>query len=242
MDRRDQGVPDHQPAAPDLRVHDLGRAQAARPHAAPLRPEPRRAVRPAAADRRPRQADPQGELLPGHGRGRPLHQRAGALGVHGARRLQRDPVRPGVAHLEMGRERRGRRRPDLADPDLRAQLARDLRLHRRRLGLALEVRAARLDAHLRADGLVRGLAHVRRARCRADEPLALARRHRQQAARHDLVHRAAVRRLPRLLHRRDRGDEPAAVRPSRRPTPSSSPATTPSTAACASGSSRWRST
>ena len=38
----------------------LARAQAAGPHAAPLRPEPRGPVRPAAADRRPRQAGPQG--------------------------------------------------------------------------------------------------------------------------------------------------------------------------------------
>ena len=60
------------------------------------------------------------------------------------------------------------------DPDLRAQLARDLRLHRRRLGLALEVRPARLDAHLRADGLVRGLADLRRARRRDHGPVALA--------------------------------------------------------------------
>ena len=43
--------------------------------------------------------------------------------------------------------------------------------------------------------------------------LALAGGHRPAAARHDLVHRAAVRRLPRLLHRRHRRDEPAAVRP-----------------------------
>ena len=42
----------------------LARAQGARPDAAPLRPEPRRPVRPAAADRRPRQARPQGGVLP----------------------------------------------------------------------------------------------------------------------------------------------------------------------------------
>ena len=39
---------------------------------------------------------------------------------------------------------RGRRRLDRADPDLRAQLARDLRLHRRRLGLA--TRSSRCSA------------------------------------------------------------------------------------------------
>ena len=46
--------------------------------------------------------------------------------------------------------------PDLADPDLRARLDRHLRLHRRRLGLRLEVLDPRLDAHLRAARLVRG--------------------------------------------------------------------------------------
>ena len=63
MDRRHQGGRHHQPGARLLRVRDLARAQAARPDAAPLRAEPGRAVRPPPADRRPRQADPQGELL-----------------------------------------------------------------------------------------------------------------------------------------------------------------------------------
>ena len=43
-----------------VRVPDAGRAQGDGAHAAPLRPEPRRPVRPAAADRRPRQARAQG--------------------------------------------------------------------------------------------------------------------------------------------------------------------------------------
>ena len=47
-----------------VRLHDLARAQAARPHAAALRPEPRRPVRAAAADRRPGEARPQGGVLP----------------------------------------------------------------------------------------------------------------------------------------------------------------------------------
>ena len=81
------------------------------------------------------------------------------------RRLQRDPVGRGLADLALPRERRGRGRADLADPDLRARLARDLRLHHRRLGVRVEVLAARLDADVRADGLVRGLA--RASRCSA---------------------------------------------------------------------------
>ena len=40
--------------------------------------------------------------------------------------------------------------------DLRDRLARDLRLHPRRLVVRLEVRAPRLDAHLRPARLVRG--------------------------------------------------------------------------------------
>ena len=50
------------PARP-LRVPDADRAEGDGPDAAPLRPEPRRQVRPAAADRRPRQAHPQGGVL-----------------------------------------------------------------------------------------------------------------------------------------------------------------------------------
>ena len=186
----DQGRRDHQPGHAHVRVHDLGRAQGAGADAAALRAEPRGPVRPAAADRRPGQADPQGELLPGLRRRHPLHHGAGALVLHRAPRLQRDPVRPRLADRRLLRERAGRERPDLADPAVRAQLARDLRLHRRRLGLRLEVLAARLDAHLRADGLVRGLADLRGARRRADGPVALARRHRPQAERDDLVLRA----------------------------------------------------
>src|SRR4051794_15412324 len=115
----------------------------------------------------------------------------------------------------MGRERRRRRPADRAHPALRAQLARDLRLHRRRLGVALEVRAARLDAYLRTDGLVRGLPHLRRARRRDHGPVPLADRHRREATPDALVRGAAVRRLPRLLHRRHRRDQPPAVRPPR---------------------------
>ena len=53
------------------------------------------------------------------------------------------------------------RRADLAPAHLRARLDRDLRLHHRRLGVGVEVLAARLDAHVRAARLVRGLARAR---------------------------------------------------------------------------------
>ena len=103
-------------------------------------------------------------------------------------------------------------------------------------------RAARLDADLRAARLVRGRAGPVGARRRAHGRLALADGDRRQAARHGLVRRAPDHRPARLLRGRHCGDEPAPVRPSRGRNRSSSRATTPSTAACASGSSRWPST
>ena len=59
----------------------------------------------------------------------------------------------------------------------------DLRLHHRRLVVRLEVRAARVDAHVRAARLVRGLARALRARRRPDGAVALTRRHRRRPGR-----------------------------------------------------------
>ena len=156
--------------------------------------------------------------------------------------LERDPVGRGVERLALARERRGRRREYLADPDLRPRLARDLRLHRRRLGLRVEVLAARLDADVRADGLVRGLARAVRPRRRPDGALALARRHRQRPDRLGLVRGAAARR-PHLSSSLP-GSPRRTVRRSTspRPTRSSSAGTTPSTRGCAGACSRWPST
>ncbi|MBA3413199.1 MAG: NADH-quinone oxidoreductase subunit NuoI [Actinobacteria bacterium] len=215
VDRPDQGVRDRQPGALLVRVHDVGRAQADRADAAPLRTEPRRPVRSAPADRRPRKADPQGELLSDLCHRRALHRRAGARRVHGARGLQRHPLRARLVDLRVSRQRLGRRRPDLADPALRDRLARHLRLHRRRLGERVEVLAPRLDANLRTDGLLRGLARALGPRRDPDGALALARRHRSGPAGDALVRRAPARRLRDLLHRRDRRDEPPPVRPAR---------------------------
>jgi hypothetical protein len=68
--------------------------------------EPRRPVRPAAADRRPGQADPQGGFFPARGR-RALHRRAGALGLHRAGRVRVIPFGPGweiaAYHVDGGR-------------------------------------------------------------------------------------------------------------------------------------------
>ena len=107
--------------------------------------------------------------------------------------------------------------------DLRDRLARDLRVHHRRLGVRLEVRAPRLDAHVRAARLVRGLARAVGARRRADGRLALARRHRRRAGRRRLVRDPAVRRLRRLHPRRHRRDRRARRSTCPRPSRSSSP-------------------
>jgi NADH-quinone oxidoreductase subunit H len=63
VDRTDRGGGHHQHPPRPLRLPDAGRAEGDGADAAPLRPEPRRQVRPAPADRRPRQADPQGGVL-----------------------------------------------------------------------------------------------------------------------------------------------------------------------------------
>ena len=85
-----------QPRDGRVRLHDLARAQGARPHAAALRPEPRRPVRAPAADRRPDQARPQGGVLPGLGARAALHPRADPLVLHGAARVRGDPVGAGL--------------------------------------------------------------------------------------------------------------------------------------------------
>ncbi len=129
----------------------------------------------------------------------PLHQRAADLGRGGARRLLCDPVGRGLAHRGLRHLGRDPRRAHLADPDLRARRARGLRVHHRRLGVRLEVRAARLDADLRAARLVRGRARPVGARRRAHGRLALADGDRRPAAGHGLVRGAPAHRPARLL-------------------------------------------
>ena len=85
------------------------------------------------------------------------------------------PWGEGWDYLALPRERGDRRRADLPDPDLRARLAGDLRVHHRRLGVRVEVLVARVDADVCADGLVRGRAlRAVRARRRADGAHAVA--------------------------------------------------------------------
>ena len=172
----------------------------------------------------------------------PVHPRADRLVLHRAARVRGHPVRARLDDRRLLHPRRDRERPDLADPDLRARLDRHLRLHRRRLGLRLEVLDARLDAHLRAARLLRGLARAQRARRRDDGPLAEPGRDRRPAGGDALVLHPAVRR-PRASSCSAGSPRPRGRRSTcPRPTPSSSPATTPSTPACAGASSRRPST
>ena len=92
----------------------------------------------------------------------PVHPRAGRLRVHGARRVRVIPFGPGLDASTASRSNGEVANVPIALLlDLRARLDRHLRLHRRRLGIRVEVLAARLDAHVRAARLVRGVARAR---------------------------------------------------------------------------------
>ena len=212
MGLRDQERDHHQPRHGRVRVPDPRRAQGDGADAASLRPQPGRPVRAPAADRRPREADPEGELLPGLRRRCALHLLALGRRLRRADDLRGDPIRAGLGDLRSPGRRRRRGRPDRADPDLRDRLRRHLRLHRRRLGLGLEVRAPGLDAHVRSARQLRGLAGALGARSRPDGPDPFADRDRLCPGRL-VVHRPAVRRLRHLHVRRHRRDRTRAVRP-----------------------------
>ena len=128
------------------------------------------------------------------------------------------------------------------DRDLRARLDRDLRLHRRRLGVGVEVLDPRLDAHVRAARLVRGLARAQRARRRHPRPLAQPAGDRRPAGLTSSPTR--YRSSSAWSSSSSPGSPRRAARRSTcpRPSRSSSPATTPSTRGCAGACSRWPST
>src|SRR5581483_6867784 len=177
--------------------------------------EPCRPQGAAGADRRPAEADPQGGVRADGGQGAALHHRARPGDVHRARGVQRAAVRRRLDRVGPPHRGPGRERADLADPDLRPRLRRHLRLHHRRLGIRLEVLDPRLDAHVRAARLLRGVARALRARRRADGAVDQSRASRAEAAGDSLVLHSAVRRVDRLPDRRDGRDLTPAVRPPR---------------------------
>ena len=86
------------PAADDD-VHDLGRTPCHRPDAEPARPEPGRALRPAAAGRRRAQAAAEGRHHPPDRGQAGVHRRAGDIGGDRLHQLLGHPVGPGSLDL-----------------------------------------------------------------------------------------------------------------------------------------------
>ncbi len=209
------GLRGHQPRDGDVRVPDARRAQGHGQDAAPLRAEPSRAVWPLAADRGPPQAPEQGELPTRCGRQLALRARAVPGDVHGAHDVLGHSLRAGLGDRRRLHPRAGRGPRHRADPHLRDRLRRDLRVHRRRLGLRLEVLAPRVHADLRSAGLVRGFARALRSRCGDHGRVALAHRHSRGAGRDALVCGPAVRGARRLPLRRHGRDVSRPVRPPR---------------------------
>ena len=160
-------------------------------------------------------------------------------------RVRRDPVREPGHHprhvvpllpVDLRPERRAAGR-------LRARLAQLLRLPGRRLVVELQVQPARVDARRQPADLLRGQPGAGGDRRRHDEPHALADRDRGRAA--------PRRHCPTSCPSSSGSSSTWWPRPPRRavsrstcprPRASSSPATTPSTAACASRCSRTPST
>ena len=229
MDPDHQGARDlrRRPGDPAAR-HRL-RAQAARTLPGPLRTQPRWAVRPAPAARRDRQVRDQGGRAAGHLDRPALHGRADHLDHHRGRRVRARAVRRRAAHLRHAR-RPLRRRP-LDRPALRLRVRRNrlLRPDARRLGVGVEVLVPRRDAGGGAADLLRGLAGARADRRDHHRGQPLADRDRPRTGGHVVLH-PAVRRLPRVHDRGLRRDQPRRRSTWSRRTPSSSPATSPSTA------------
>ena len=192
------------------------RAQAARPLPAPLRAQPRRPVRPAAAAGGDPEVRHQGADAARRRRRASCSRSRRSISIVTAIAASRgDPVLEHRRHLRHAgralRDRLEHRHP------LRVRVRRDrlLRADARRLGVRLEVLLPRRDALRRAADLLRGLPGPRARRRDHDRADAVADGDRHRPGRRHVVHRAAVRRLPRLPDRRLRGDQPRAVRPPR---------------------------
>ena len=189
------------------------------------------------------QADPQGELLPRRRERPAVHHRAGRLRVHRARRVRRDPVR-----ARAGRSTAGTSTARSLDVPIALILVFALGS----IGVygfivggwASESKYSLLGSMRTCAQLVSyevSLALSVLGVVLMGQSLALT-RHRLEAGGDALVRPPAGGRLPR--------SSSSAASPSRRArrstcprrTASSSPATTPSTRACAGASSRWPST
>ena len=139
------------------------RAQAARALPEPLRPQPRRPLRRAAAARGHPQAAHQGAVPPDDLDRLPVRARADHLDRDGRRRVRDHPVRQRAEHLRHARRAVRGRRLDRPAVPVRVQRDRLLRDHARRLVLGLEVLVPRRDARRRAADLLRGLPGPRAA-------------------------------------------------------------------------------
>ena len=146
---------------------------------------------------------------------------------------EHDVLRPAERAAQAAGGRRQRRRPG----DLRDRLDGRLRDRARRVELEQQVLAARRPALVGADDQLRAVVRPGAGQRAADRQLAVADRSRERAVggvarlHPALVPVPAAARLPDLHDGRHRGDQPRAVRLSRKRSRSWSPATTPSTAA-----------
>ena len=140
------------------------RAQDPRPLPAPLRAEPRRPVRRAAADGRHREAAVQGAVPPQRLDRLDVRARARDLDVHRGGGARDRPVLEHRRHLRhAGRALRDR--SEHRDPlRVRVRRHRLLRADARRLGVGRQVRVPRLDARRRAADLLRDRAGPRARR------------------------------------------------------------------------------
>ena len=193
---------------------DRVRAQAARPLPGALRPEPRRAVRAAAADGGDRQVRDEGAVPP-HDIGRlPVPGRAGDLDHHRGRGAGDHPVGGRPAHLRPAGGPVRDRRIDRSAVRVRARRDLVLRNHARWLGVGLEVLVHRGDARRRPADLLRGLTGPLDRGRDHHRPDAVADRDRPRPG-GDVVLHPPVRRLPDLPDGVVRRDQPCAVRPDR---------------------------
>ena len=196
---------------------DRGRAQADRPLPAPLRPEPGRPLRAAAAARRRRQADLQA-ALPARERD-PDAVRARAAAAGHLRRAARWRSSPGATSRTASASTGSTSRSAILYFFAVGSIA--------FYGLLLGGWASGSKYSLlgamrarRAADLLRGLDGPGAARRDHDGRLALAGRRSSSAQGDDLVHRPAVRRLPDLHAGRLRRDQPHRRSTCPRPTPS----------------------